>query len=40
MSYQKAFILALLISAVVTMLVGLPRWLCRKIYWIGVKCRF
>jgi hypothetical protein len=35
MSYQKSFFLALLIMAAVTLIVGLPRWLCRK--YIGLE---
>ncbi len=35
MSYQKSFVLALLIMVVVSLFVGLPRWVVRK--YIGLE---
>lgn len=35
MSYQKSFVLALLVMVAVTLIVGLPRWVVRK--YIGLE---
>lgn len=40
MSYQKSFILALLVTVAVTLVVGLPRWCVRKWMphkWVGLE---